>query len=182
MEHHLKNCIPYHHQHYTAHHLQIKLRITLKELRKKGEPGYRGYPGNHTPNPQSETSKRFAETLVHFSICASCLSHMSGVSALRRGHASMDLAMSSLHRGHASMVLTKGLSTLLDLCGSAVQTQHFLPSARSRPQVRYLLVKVPWLTWAWPQSQTAVLVKAIRRTSMCASALWLFRRRQASRT
>ena len=45
------------------------------------------------------------------------------VSSLRRGHASMDLAVSSLRRGHASMVLTKGLSTLLDLCGSAVQTQ-----------------------------------------------------------
>ena len=41
MEHHLKNYIPYHHKHYTAHHLQIKLRITLKGLRKKGEPGYR---------------------------------------------------------------------------------------------------------------------------------------------
>ena len=50
---------------------------------------------------------------------------------LRRGHASMDLAMSSLHKGHASMVLTKGLSTLLDLCGSAVQTQMSLPSART---------------------------------------------------
>ena len=78
---------------------------------------------------------------MHFSICASCLSHMRGVSSLRRDHASMDLAMSSLRRGHASMVLTKGLSTLLDLCGSAVQT-HKASALRGQRSLTAKMVSI----------------------------------------
>ena len=44
-EHHLTNCTPYHHQHYTAHHLQIKLRITLTGLGAKRETRIQGILG-----------------------------------------------------------------------------------------------------------------------------------------
>ena len=136
MEHHLKICIPYHHQQYTAHHLQIKLRTTLKGLRKKREAGYRVSWEPH-PKPSTGNVKTLRRDLGAFLDLCIMLEPTSWHVILAQGpcfNGPGNLSVSFLRRGHASMVLAMTLVTLVHFSICADRLCKHTPPHSSMPE------------------------------------------------